>query len=74
MPLDGCDYVNASWIKASLVGGSDFDAIAAQGPKAETLGHFLQMVMEQSVDCIVMLTKLSEKYANGIPLNCRHEH
>jgi protein tyrosine phosphatase len=35
--------------------------IAAQGPLDHTVQHFLQMILENKVKIIVMLTKLREK-------------
>ena len=58
LPINECTYINASWLK-------DIDNktvfIAAQGPMKQTLPHFLQMIHEQKVKAIVMLTKLDEK-------------
>ena len=56
----GRDYINASWVK-----GSAHDAcqwfIAAQGPLRETCNDFWQMLLEQNVTTIVMVTSLEEK-------------
>ena len=35
--------------------------IAAQGPMKQTIPYFLQMIMENEIKTIVMLTKLQEK-------------
>ena len=35
--------------------------VAAQGPLKETVPHFLQMILENKIKCVVMLTKLKEK-------------
>jgi protein tyrosine phosphatase len=35
--------------------------IAAQGPLPQSIPHFLQMIIENEVKAIVMLTKLKEK-------------
>ena len=55
---NGDDYINASWITGN-------DMIAAQGPLANTVVHFLQMIVEQNIEAIVMLTKLSETSVKG---------
>ena len=67
-PISNCDYVNASWITHSLSRGSR-TFIAAQGPLKETVRHFLQMILENKIKCVVMLTKLKEK-SKGV---CRYE-
>ena len=56
--IDGEDYINASWI-------SDKQFIATQGPLPGTIAHFLQMIVEQKVEAIVMLCKTSEKNKLG---------
>ena len=56
--IDGEDYINASWIS-----GRQF--IATQGPLPGTIAHFLQMIVEQKVEAIVMLCKTSEKNKLG---------
>ena len=56
--IDGEDYINASWIS-----GRQF--IATQGPLPGTIVHFLQMIVEQKVEAIVMLCKTSEKNKLG---------
>ena len=56
--IDGEDYINASWIS-----GRQF--IATQGPQPNTIAHFLQMIVEQKVEAIVMLCKTSEKNKLG---------
>ena len=40
-------------------------AIAAQGPLPSTVIHFLQMIMENEVEIVVMLTKLQEENSEG---------
>ena len=52
--IDGSDYINASWI-------TDKMEIATQGPLPNTVVHFLQMICEQKIDVIVMLTKTVEE-------------
>ena len=53
----GCDYINANWIRGF---NSPSEFIATQGPLASTVPHFWQMILENNVQLIVMLTKLSE--------------
>ena len=40
--------------------------LAAQGPTADTCVHHLQLIHEQEVDIVVMLTKLEESQGNII--------
>ena len=56
--IDGEDYINASWIMGKNV-------IATQGPLSNTIVHFLQLLIEQKVDAIVMLCKTLEEDKNG---------
>ena len=72
-PIDGRDYINASQILPSNFSEPDrlsllpkLSFIAAQGPIEETTSHFLQMIHEQRVDIVVMLTQLGEKEGIGI--------
>ena len=51
--IDDTDYINASWITGRR-------EIATQGPLPNTVIHFLQMICEQNVEAIVMLTKTIE--------------
>ena len=51
--IDDTDYINASWITGRR-------EIATQGPLPNTVVHFLQMICEQNVGAIVMLTKTIE--------------
>ena len=67
-PINGRDYINASQILPSNYSEPDrlsllpkLSFIAAQGPMEETTSHFLQMIYEQRVDIVVMLTQLEEK-------------
>ena len=53
----GCDYINANWIRGFH---SPKDFIATQGPLDTTVPHFWQMVLENNIKLIIMLTKLSE--------------
>jgi protein tyrosine phosphatase len=59
-PIKGVDYINASWIKKEKPGLPLPRFIAAQGPLPQTNPHFLQMIIENKVKIVVMLTKLSE--------------
>ena len=60
-PFQGCDYVNASWISNNVFLQSLPTFIAAQGPLVQSLPHFLQMILENKVSVVVMLTEISEK-------------
>lgn len=55
-PTSG-DYINASHIKLR---GTRKNYIAAQGPLDNTIEHFWQLVVEQKVSVIIMLTLLAE--------------
>uniref|UniRef100_UPI00358F9DC4 receptor-type tyrosine-protein phosphatase O-like isoform X2 n=1 Tax=Myxine glutinosa TaxID=7769 RepID=UPI00358F9DC4 len=52
------DYINASYVKGKS-GANHY--IATQGPLPCTQAHFWQMVWEQQVSIIIMLTKCKEK-------------
>ena len=56
--IDGENYINASWIKGEQI-------IASQGPLPNTIVHFLQMIIEQKIDAIVMLCKTLEEDKSG---------
>ncbi|XP_059088372.1 uncharacterized protein LOC131884562 isoform X2 [Tigriopus californicus] len=56
-PVDGKDYVNASWIR-NHQGERRF--IATQGPLPETRQAFWQMILDYKVSLIVMVTRLKE--------------
>ena len=56
--IDGEDYINASWIMSENI-------IATQGPLSNTIVHFLQLLIEQKIDAIVMLCKTLEEDKNG---------
>ncbi|XP_077999364.1 tyrosine-protein phosphatase non-receptor type 13-like isoform X2 [Glandiceps talaboti] len=49
------DYINASHIRWS-VGNTPYNYIACQGPLPHTTGDFWQMIWEQEVDTIAMVT------------------
>ncbi|XP_052809524.1 receptor-type tyrosine-protein phosphatase O-like [Mya arenaria] len=55
--VGGSDYINANYIPGYT---SPREYIATQGPMQATFDDFWQMVWEQNVDTIVMLTKLVE--------------
>ncbi|CAB4041059.1 receptor-type tyrosine- phosphatase H-like isoform X1, partial [Paramuricea clavata] len=55
---DDTDYINASIIKGLKLPSK---YIASQGPTPHTTNDFWQMVWEQEVSIIVMLTGLKEK-------------
>jgi protein tyrosine phosphatase len=59
-PIEGIDYVNASWIQNRIPTPEMPRFIAAQGPIVHTIPHFLQMIIDHKVKAIVMLTKLKE--------------
>ena len=71
-PIRECDYINASRISqpnyrnesrstsAKNTGSRDVSFIVSQGPLPNTCVHHLQMIFEQNVDVVVMLTKLEE--------------
>ena len=57
---DGNDYINASHVFYDT-GQAVFKYIVAQGPKENTSGDFWQMVWENQVRIIAMVTTLVEK-------------
>uniref|UniRef100_A0A6I8S3N7 protein-tyrosine-phosphatase n=1 Tax=Xenopus tropicalis TaxID=8364 RepID=A0A6I8S3N7_XENTR len=52
-------YINANYIRG--YGGEDKAFIATQGPMINTVNDFWQMVWQEDVPVIVMITKLKEK-------------
>nr|XP_022294926.1 receptor-type tyrosine-protein phosphatase kappa-like [Crassostrea virginica] len=56
-PIDNSDYINANYIKDS---DEKIAYIATQGPKNSTINDFWQMVWQENVTQIVMLTNLME--------------
>ena len=56
--IHGADYINASWITGNK-------EIATQGPLPNTCVHHLQMILEQKIDVVVMLSKLEEPAHEG---------
>ena len=71
-PIRECNYINASRIylhnnlnktrtsSAKTTESNDVSFIVSQGPLPNTCVHHLQMIFEQNVDVVVMLTKLEE--------------
>lgn len=57
-PVRGSNYINASWIQGQR-------EIVTQGPLPNTIAHFLQMILEQNVEAIVMLTPTIELSRDG---------
>ena len=55
------DFINASWINEENNGLNKNLLIACQGPLPNTIVHFLQMIVEQKVEVIVMLCLPFEK-------------
>ncbi|XP_078329050.1 uncharacterized protein LOC111114432 [Crassostrea virginica] len=55
--IDNSDYINANYIKDS---DEKIAYIATQGPKNSTINDFWQMVWQENVTQIVMLTNLME--------------
>ena len=77
-PIRDCKYVNASRLnlnKGSLAtfikksASRNVSFIVSQGPLPNTCIHHLQMIVEQGVDAVVMLTKLDEPRQRGNYLN-----
>ena len=55
------DYINASLLTSKQGAVPAWSYIATQGPMAHTSAHFWQMVMQQRVSVVIMLTRVSEK-------------
>ena len=68
-PVDGCDYINASWITdgtySKNIPCSDIAFMSCQGPTQWTTPIHWQMIYENDIDIIVMLTRFKEKKNNG---------
>ena len=83
-PIDGVDYINASYISGEASQNSDIASqdtldenvrddpedpsrwsninfMACQGPLPNTNTHHLQLILENKIDIIVMLTRCDEK-------------
>ena len=63
--IEDDDYINASWINGENNGLTENLLIASQGPLPNTIVHFLQMIVEQKVEVIVMLCLPIEKNKQG---------
>lgn len=61
-PKNQCDYINANWLNGF---SRENEFIATQGPIPATIPHFWQMVVENNVKIIVMVTKLQESEKHG---------
>ena len=72
------DYINASWmnvnsqeVKGEMYPGlknhvcPNISFISSQGPLPNTCNRHLQLVYEQKVDAVVMLTQLVESVAGS---------
>uniref|UniRef100_A0A183IE11 protein-tyrosine-phosphatase n=1 Tax=Soboliphyme baturini TaxID=241478 RepID=A0A183IE11_9BILA len=57
--LSGSDYINANFVQG-YKGRKVF--IAAQGPTQDTVNDFWQMIWEQNVSLLIMVTNLQERY------------
>lgn len=57
------DYINASLLSSKASSQVSWSYIATQGPLRHTAAQFWQMVLEQRVVVIVMLTRVMEKQA-----------
>ena len=80
-PIRDCKYINASKISPPYVRSrlgtlsrsslarskipSTTSFIISQGPLPNTCVHHLQMILEQKIDVVVMLTKLEEPAHEG---------
>jgi len=57
VPTEGCDYVNANFVKSTL---SNKRYIATQGPIPATFADFWNVIWQQGVRVIIMLTAEKE--------------
>ena len=74
--VDGCDYINASWISFDSISLNDWvkskvTFIAAQGPMLHTTEHFLQMLFDHKIDVVIMLTDIVESKNKTGENNCK---
>jgi len=74
-PIFGMDYINASWITTSshnqnnsCLGTVSF--IASQGPTLQSCAHHLQLLHENNVDIVVMLSSIMEGSGQGRKQKC----
>ncbi|XP_062578082.1 receptor-type tyrosine-protein phosphatase kappa-like [Saccostrea cucullata] len=58
---DDNDYINANYVR-DLNGERSF--IATQGPSKNTTSDFWRMVLQENIDCVLMLTNLVENGKN----------
>ena len=63
--IEDDDYINASWINEENNGLTEKLLIASQGPLPNTIVHFLQMIVEQKVEVVVMLCLPNETNKQG---------
>ena len=70
MPIRGSDpsstYINANYIYGYKQESKAY--VASQGPMSNTINDFCLMVWNESVSCIVMITKLIERNKNKCEL------
>ena len=72
------DYINASYVPGFYVSHT---FIVAQAPKKNTVTHFWQMILEQRVSTVVMLTRVVELgkekctsyWPQGVGSSCKYE-
>ncbi len=80
-PVRECNYINASKIPLAKLNRDQSISVAdyiktknqpastmfivSQGPIANTVVHHLQLIHEQKIDIVVMLTKLEETNRRG---------
>ena len=77
--IDGCDYINASWIfetnpipnVSPILKQPKVTFIAAQGPMLHSTEHFLQMLSDYKVDLVIMLTNLVENQKRDTESKCK---
>ena len=83
-PIDGRDYINASWItgdgtcdfrntsneKVSISKPTLISFVASQGPLKHTCVHHLQMVIDYSIDVVVVLTSLGYGHGSNYKESC----
>lgn len=60
-PMDGSDYINASHVHTDPLDPLIPRYLAAQGPLTETAEQFWEMVWEQRVGAVIMLTREVER-------------
>ncbi|XP_062603358.1 receptor-type tyrosine-protein phosphatase kappa-like isoform X3 [Saccostrea cucullata] len=58
---DDNDYINANYVR-DLNGESRF--IATQGPSKNTIADFWRMVLQENIDCVLILTNIVENGKN----------